>query len=139
MTSELPAQFVRKAATQEAPSTVTAPAPASASPHVTNEIVPAYKPHTGERSQCVLFRLCRELSVFQFSFFTRHPRCRYLRDVILGVNDGLVSMFLLILGVRSVASSPSTLQWYMVLFVALVSSSLTAAAASTLGKSSWSA
>jgi hypothetical protein len=30
--------------------------------------------------------------------------CRYLRDVILGVNDGLVSMFLLILGVRYVAA-----------------------------------
>ena len=27
------------------------------------------------------------------------PRSQYLRDIILGVNDGLVSMFLLVVGV----------------------------------------
>lgn len=68
------APYVRKAAGQEGSSPSNAPQPVSAQSHVTNEIIPPYSPHTGERSQ-------------------------YLRDVILGVNDGLVSMFLLILGV----------------------------------------
>ena len=44
------------------------------SAHVTDQEIPPYREHLGPRSQ-------------------------YLRDVILGVNDGLVSMFLLVVGV----------------------------------------
>jgi hypothetical protein len=94
--------YVRKAASQEGLSPVAVPAAASAPSHVTNEIAPAYQPHSGERSQCVdtfnqsLSGLWVSAPLTQLSF------CRYLRDVILGVNDGLVSMFLLILGVRYV-------------------------------------
>jgi hypothetical protein len=51
--SDQPAPFVRKIASQEGLSPAAAPHPASAPSHVTNEIIPAYKPHTGERSQCV--------------------------------------------------------------------------------------
>jgi hypothetical protein len=46
------APYVRKAAGQEGSSPSNAPQPASAQSHVTNEIVPPYSPHTGERSQC---------------------------------------------------------------------------------------
>ena len=44
--------YVRKAAGQEGSSPSNAPQPASAQSHVTNEIIPPYSPHTGERSQC---------------------------------------------------------------------------------------
>jgi hypothetical protein len=67
--------YVRKVVNQVQVPSGQGQAPA---PHVTNDIVPSYQPHSGERSQ-------------------------YLRDIIMGVNDGLVSMFLLLVGVRSEA------------------------------------
>ena len=41
------------------------------------------------------------------ALFIQPCLCRYLRDILMGVNDGLVSMFLLILGVRSVVAASS--------------------------------
>jgi hypothetical protein len=56
--SDQPIPFVRKVVGHEGLSPESAPAPAPAPSHVTNEIIPPYKPHNGERSQCALPDLC---------------------------------------------------------------------------------
>ena len=61
--------YVRKAANAEGLSEgAPSPAPAAVPPHVTNEIVPPYEPHSGERSQCVLSTFPFPFAVWRYSF-----------------------------------------------------------------------